>query len=498
MNSNYLQRQPLAGNLIPKPVRVEKGKGPFSLTPKTEIVIPAESPAIGEIGAQLAAILAPLGGTPLKVSVCSGPPPEGSICLNTGSYPQLGAEGYRLEVGPNLVSLSANEPGGLFYGVQTIKQLFSSGPKGGPGLIEGVIIEDFPRFSWRGAMLDVARNFFSVQDVKGFIRYLAAYKFNRLHLHLSNDQGWRIMINSWPNLALHGGSGAVSGGRSGYYSQEEYSEIVAYAQSKQIIVVPEIDLPGHTTAALASYPELNRKGIAPPLYSGTEVGFSSLAPEKDLTYRFVSDVLEELAALTPGPYLHVGGDEALSTTPEEYEIFMSQLQPIVARLGKTMIGWGEIAHTPLQAGTIVQIWRREEIDAKKAAAQGVQVIMSPAYRAYMDMKYNESTKLGLSWAGLIKVEDAYNWDPAEVHALVPQNKILGVEAVLWTETIRTMADLENMVFPRLAGYAEIGWSPRKNRSWEEYRYRLAAHGRSWEKENINFYRCPEVPWGEQV
>src|SRR6185295_5797180 len=199
--------------------------------------------------------------------------------------------------------------------------------------IPGGHVTDRPRFAYRGAMLDVARHFFSVAQVERYIDQLAMYKINTFHLHLADDQGWRIMIHSWPRLATYGGSTAVDGDPGGYYTQEQYRDIVEYARQRFITVIPEIDMPGHVNAALASYAELNCDGIAPPLYTGTDVGFSSLCVSKPITYRFIDDVIRELAALPPGRYLHIGGDEAQATSHADYVTFMNRAQQIVADHG---------------------------------------------------------------------------------------------------------------------------------------------------------------------
>jgi hexosaminidase len=341
-------------------------------------------------------------------------------------------------------------------------------------------------------MLDVARHFFTVADVKQLIDLLALYKMNRLHLHLSDDQGWRLMINSWPRLATYGGQSEVGGGPGGYYSQEEYAEIVAYAAERFIMVVPEIDMPSHTNAALASYAELNCDGIAPPLYVGTNVGFSTLCVDKEITYTFVDDVVAELAALTPGPYIHIGGDEAHSTAPADYIRFVERVRAIVEAHGKQVMGWEEIAQTDLAPGTVVQYWFTGL--AARGVEHGARVVMSPATLAYMDMKYDSSTGLGLDWAATINEQQAYAWEPAALLPGIGEEHILGVEAPLWTETLRTLDDLEYMIFPRLPGYAEIGWSPPTGRDWQEYRLRLASHGPRLQALGVDFYRSALVPW----
>jgi hexosaminidase len=340
-------------------------------------------------------------------------------------------------------------------------------------------------------MLDVARHFFGVQDVKRFIDLIAHYKLNRLHLHLSDDQGWRIEIKSWPKLTEIGGSTQVGGNGGGYYTQEDYKEIVDYARSRFITVVPEIDTPGHTNAALASYPELNPSGKATALYEGIEVGFSSLWINDDITYRFLDDVIRELAALTPTPYIHIGGDEARSTPEGDYKKFIKRVQEIVLAHGKQTVGWSEIGEAELLPGTITQHWVGAAY--QEARKQGAKIILSPANKTYLDMKYEESTPLGLFWAGYVSVKDAYDWEPGSYLDELEETDILGIEAPLWSETVLNLKDIEYMVFPRLLGLAELAWSTR-GQSWEEYRQRLAAHSKFMRALGINFYRAPEVDW----
>jgi hexosaminidase len=482
--------------LIPKPVSVVAQKGTFALGPSARVVVEPRSAELMRIGRYLAGRLS--RGTGFRITVAKAAGAGGNIHLALAKGDgTLGHEGYELTVSRERVDLVAPHPAGLFHGVQTLRQLLppsieSSKPRRGPWRIPTASIRDYPRFAWRGAMLDVARHFFGVKDVKRFIDLLAYYKLNRLHLHLSDDQGWRIAINAWPRLATHGGSTQVGGGRGGYYTQKQYAELAAYAQSRYIVLVPEIDMPGHTNAALSSYPELTCDGVAPPLYTGTEVGFSSLCTSRKVVFAFVSDVVEEIAALTPGPYMHIGGDEASATSPGEYVRFVERIQQIVAAHGTRTVGWEEIAKATLRPTSIVQHWHSEL--AGRAAKQGAKVIMSPATKAYMDMKYNPSTSLGLKWAGYTDVRDAYNWDPANQVAGVSEGDVLGVEAPLWSETITTMADIEFMSFPRLPGYAEVGWSRKAGRTWSEYRRRLALHGPRLAELGVNFYRSPQVPW----
>ena len=311
---------------------------------------------------------------------------------------------------------------------------------------------------------------------------------------------WRIAIDSWPNLATFGGSTEVGGGPGGYYTKSDYREIVRYAAARYMTLVPEIDTPGHTNAALASYADLNCDGQAPPLYTGTEVGFSSLCVNKEITYEFLDDVIRELAAITPGRYVHMGGDEAHSTTDADYLHFMDRLQPLVRDNGKRLMGWEEIAQAPLLPGTLAQHWGTATGSdegtehAREAVAQGVKLVMSPANHAYLDMQYDPNTPLGLHWAGYVEARDAYEWDPAQLVDGVGEGEVAGVESALWSETLEDVDDIEFMAFPRLPGIAEIGWSARDGRDWGEYRRRLAAQGPRWDVEGVDYYRSPQVPW----
>jgi hexosaminidase len=483
--------------LIPKPQRVAVGKGVFTLQPGTRIVVPPSAPGVAQVAADFAAALRRATGYSLPVVRTSGVPPAGSIALGLGGPTRLGKEGYELRISTTHVTLVARAAAGLFYATQTLRQLLpavveSRTVRPGPWALPVGSVRDSPRFAWRGAMLDVARHFLPAVDVEHLIDAMARYKLNRLHLHLSDDQGWRLQIRSRPRLTTHGAKTAVGGRPGGYYTQREYKGLVDYARRRYITVVPEIDMPGHSTAALSSYPGLTCNGKAPTVYTGIGVTPNALCVRKASTYSFLEDVLREVAALTPGQYIHIGGDEAAATSPADYARFIKRAQTLVARHGKRVIGWDEIAAGSLLPTTIVQHWYGE--GAASAARRGAKVIMSPAEHAYLDQKYNPSTRLGLNWAGYISVEGAYRWDPVAVLPGVGARNVLGVEAPLWTETIITRADMDYMFFPRLIGIAEIGWSPRSGRSWSDYRRRLGAQAARLDALGLNFYRSPEVPW----
>jgi hexosaminidase len=469
--------------VIPEPVTVTPGKGAFVARAPTGVSVSPATPETRRIAAALARMLG--------AKVVAGTAP---VSLQLARGARLGGEGYELTVAPSAVKLVGASPAGLFYGVQTLRQLL---PVQGPRRIQSVHIRDRPRFAWRGAMLDVARHFRSVRDVKRFVDLMALYKLNRLHLHLSDDQGWRIAIAGWPRLATHGGSSEVGGGTGGYYTQAQYEDLVRYAAARYITVVPEIDMPGHVHAALSSYPKLACDEKPTPLYTGIDVGFSSLCIGKPVTYDFVSDVIGELARLTPGPWIHIGGDEAMATKAADYIRFVNRVQSIVASSGKRLIGWEEVARARLRPGTIVQHWNTDPAKSElsvRAVRQGAKVIMSPAAHAYLDMKYDASTALGLQWAGHTSVQDAYAWDPARTVPGVGASDVLGVEAPLWGETVQSIRDAEYLAFPRLIGIAEIGWSPARGRSWADYRQRLGAQAPLLDSLRVNYYRAPEIPW----
>jgi hexosaminidase len=486
--------------IIPKPLVAEQTTGYFEFEDEVPILVDPLNQENQKVAEYLADKLKASTGFNVQVLSAADYKGEKSILLSTlDKDEQLEREGYLLSITNSQVKLSANTAEGLFRGIQTIRQLFPPSIENNDGsnsdwIIPAGVVRDKPRYEWRGAMLDVARHFFSVEDVKKYIDALAYYKINKFHMHLTDDQGWRIEIKSWPKLTEIGGSSSVNNENPGFYTQEEFSEIVKYAHDRYIELIPEIDMPGHTNAALASYAGLNCNDQAPPLYTGIKVGFSSLCLDKEITYKFVDDVIREVSALVPGKYFHVGGDEAHATDSSKYVVFIEKVQDIVNKYGKQMIGWEEIAQSKLKTSSMAQLWRNKL--ALKAAEQGCKIILSPSPKIYIDMKYDSTTTLGLYWAGFIEVDKAYNWEPAEYVEGLNPDAIIGVEAPLWAETIKTVGDIEFLAFPRIIGVAELGWSAKDNRNWDEYKKRLGAHALRLEGMNINYYKSPLVDWVE--
>lgn len=481
-------------SLIPTPVSLQPLEGTFQITDQTQFYIGEKAQkATAEFMDRL---LTATGFNLTTKPIPSETPSKGVVIKISDEVEH--EEGYTLKVDANKVVLQASSEAGIYRGLQTLSQLLPPAivvNQVSPveWLIPAVEIEDYPLYEYRAAMLDVARHFFSVEDVKKYIDYIAAYKMNNLHLHLTDDQGWRIEIKSWPELTGIGASTQVGGGEGGFYTQEQYKEIVQYAADRYITVIPEVDMPGHTNAALASYPELNCDDKAPDPYTGIEVGFSTLCIDKDITYEFINDVIKELAAITPGEYIHIGGDESHSTKPDDFISFMEKVQQITKDHGKKAIGWDEISNAQLLDETLVQFWSKEE-NAKAAVAQGNKLIVSKASKAYMDMKYDTLTPIGLKWAGLIPVKTGYDWNPASLVEGVDKDDIFGVEAPLWGETLTSMEDVEYLLFPRILGYAEIGWSQDSLRNWDTYQKRLAKQHHRFKLMDINFYESEDVSW----
>ena len=527
--------------IVPQPVSETAVSGPgFTIGATTPIDVVTTDAASTGVGKYLAGLLAPSTGYSLPVT-STVQTETGALVLNPTGPATLGAEGYTLSSSSSGVVVTADGAQGLFRGVQTLRQLLSAAVESktlqqGPWTVAPVQISDSPRYSYRGVMLDVARRFYPVADVERVIDEAAMYKINILHLHLTDDQGWRIAIGAIPSLTSIGGStqSGFTGGTSWYYTAAQYQQIVAYAQSRFMTVVPEIDGPGHSSAALASVPDLNCNNTAIPAYSGFDVGISleCLSDTQHIANvsSFLNTVISTVAAMTPGPYIHVGGDETPQATTAEYDAYVSAAGAATTAAHKTLIGWHQLGQGTLPAGSLLQFWgdasdratvgtSSEDAtigEVRSGLAQGANFIMSPSDHAYMDMKYDASTPYGLTWEGYVPVEKAYDWDPTTVTAetngsnsVVPANRIEGVEAALWADrayagstSLPTSTSqfpdpsvyTDYMAFPRLPAIAEIGWSPESTHNWTNFSQRLAAQGPRWTAAGIGYYAAPDVPW----
>ncbi|BCW43676.1 beta-N-acetylhexosaminidase [Arthrobacter sp. StoSoilB5] len=506
-------------NLIPLPWHVAATEsGAFTLAPTTRV---AASQAAVPVAEQLAALLR--RGTGFAVPIVEQVS-AGDIALDFVETLDGGPEAYQLTVTSAGVRLIATTAAGLFNAVQTLRQLFppaiessrtgaddSTNRIAGTWVIPAVEIKDAPRFAYRGLMLDVARNFFTVEEVKEQIDVMAQFKLNALHLHLTDDQAWRIEIHAPENnpsgldygkLTEIGGQGAVNHpgvglapGLTGYYTQQDFTDIVAYAATKNVLVVPEIDLPGHVNAALAAIPQLNPDGQAKPMNTTGEVGYSTLDAGLPVTYEFVREVLGQVAAITPGPYLHIGGDEALVTGHDNYVAMVQEFARIAAETGKRVVGWNEYADVELPDGAVVQYWHGDFAPViQQAQDRGSKVIMSPAANTYLDQKYETTSPIGLEWVdgGPFTWSEYYDWNPAQ--GGLEDNRILGVEGPLWTETVRNNQQAYWLMYPRAISLAEVAWSGQDARDLGDFRRRLGALGERLARQGVTFQAAPDVEW----
>ncbi|MBX3313820.1 MAG: beta-N-acetylhexosaminidase [Actinobacteria bacterium] len=484
-------------SLVPTPTSVEPGTGTLVLGSDTVVVAPSGGRADDAIALLRTAVGASSGlDLPVRTErdVADGP----SITFVGPADPDaLGEEGYELSITNDGVEVRAGSHDGFVWAVQTLLQALPAeavGPSGGErsfALPVGVV-RDAPRYPWRGAMLDVARHFFGPDDVEAFVDLLSAYKLNRLHLHLSDDQGWRIEIRAHPELAEVGGASAVGGGPGGSFIQEQYRGIVEYARRRGVTVVPEIDTPGHTNAALHAVPALNGDGSAPEAYRGVRVGFSSLCVTDEFTFEWWDDVVRELAALTPGRWIHLGGDESNATEHEDYRRYVARASRIVVDHGKVPIGWEEIGAADLPDGTIAQHWL-DPAKAVAAAGRGASLVLSPASHTYLDICHVEGGP-GNPWAGTVSARDVYDWDPATLLDGVPDEQVLGVEGPLWTELVEDRATIQERTIPRLPALAEVGWSEQSARCWDEFRARISVHAERWDLLHWAWTRDAGIDW----
>ena len=414
-------------------------------------------------------------------------------------------EGYDLEIKNNRIIIKGTTKEGIYRGWQSLIQIIELAQNSDniDYIPTGNII-DQPEYGYRGTMLDVARHFFNLEEVKRHIDLVSYYKINHLHLHLSDDQGWRIEIKSWPKLTEIGSLTEVGGGKGGFFTQEQYKEIVSYAASKFITIVPEIEIPGHINSALASYAKLNCDGKLRELYTGIGVGFSTLC-NTEYSYQFIDDVVREISSISPGSYFHIGGDESYATKKKDYIEFISRTSEIVKKYNKTVIGWDDIYLGDIPPNTILQFWNYSQNESGNKGLDNIlnglkkqpKVLVSPAALMYLDMKYDSLTKLGLNWAGFIDVKKGYDWSIEKLFPEIPGDKIIGVEAPLWTETTSNSSELEFLTLPRLPGYAEIGWTKTSLRDWSVYKHRLAKHSLIWRSKNINYYPSPLIQLEEE-
>jgi hexosaminidase len=497
-------------NVVPLPVKIKPLPGTFTLDNQTRIV------AVDEESRRIATLLNDflLSNHGFHLKIQTAAPKVGRyISFTQAGGRDLPAEGYRLLVMPAEIRV-VGQPAGLFYGMETLTQLLPLGLTPSV-LLPAVDITDYPRFHYRGVLLDVGRHFFSVTFLKNYLDQMAQYKINKFHWHLTDDQGWRIEIKKYPRLTEIGPQRKdlseeenLDPYARGYYTQEQIKEIVAYAQARFITVIPEIEMPGHSGAALAAYPELGCTPAPSAVSSGATVPNDVFCPKEE-TFSFLQNVLSEVITLFPGPFVHIGGDEVSKDSwkrsadaqavmrreglKDENELetyFVQRMEKFLRSKGRRTIGWDEILEGGLAPNAIVMSWRGEG-GGIAAAKQKHEVIMSPTDYCYFDYNQGDARREPPSIGGFIPLEKVYGYDPIPGELTSDEQKyILGAQANLWTEYISAPQHLEYMTFPRLLALSEVAWSALESKDYANFQQRLPYHLSRLEKQDLN-YRIPE-------
>ena len=503
-------------SIIPRPVKIDVSMGTFTISPQTVILVDKDSRQVGEY---LGGLLRPATGFELKVKKSSQVKnPTNCIILQTiNDKADVGTEGYQLQVFSKKVLISAAEPAGLFYGCQSLRQLLPSQIenkekiKGISWHIPKVKIQDRPRYRWRGMHLDVGRHFFGTEFVKKYIDLLALYKFNRFHWHLTEDQGWRVEIKKYPKLAKISAWRKGKDGKpyGGFYTQEQLCDIVEYAKARFITVVPEIEMPGHTQAVLAAYPELSCTGG--PFEVATEWGIREdvYCAGNDQTFEFLENVLGEVIEIFPSQYVHIGGDECpkdrwkacpkcqarikIEGLKDEHELqsyFIKRISRFLTAKNKKAIGWDEILEGGLAADAAVMSWRGTG-GGIAAAQAGHDVVMCPLSHCYFNYEHPDCPDGPGHDGGGIDLRKVYLYEPTPLELTAKQaTHILGTQGNVWTEYISTNDEVEFMAFPRACAIAEVAWSAKHLRDWDEFSVRLKRNAERLDKLNVNFHRDP--------
>ena len=482
--------------VLPQPASIEARSGTFSVDADTPILVPGGDADARRIGELLSGYLQQVRGLKLAVRAGQGEA-VGPGAITLAIDPKAGGagdEGYELDVSSQGIRIAARAPAGLYYGAVTLWQLLTpDSGQGPPPPVPAVHIVDSPRFAWRGLMLDVSRQFMPPEFVKQLIGWMALHKLNTLHWHLSDDQGWRLEIRKYPRLTEVGAWRTPAGGGpriGGYYTQEQVRDIVRYAAERYVSIVPEIDMPGHAQAAIAAYPWLGSRGDHPAVSADWGV-HAYLLNVDERTFGFVGDVLAEVMELFPGRYIHVGGDEAIKdqwkASPRVQArmrqlgiasedalqgYFMQRLETLLAAHGRKLVGWDEIVDAGLPADATVMSWRGSE-GAVAAARAGHDVIMSPSNALYFDYLQGAGHDEPPGRPTLITLGNVYDFQPlpAELDAAQARH-VIGVQANVWTEHMRTPQRVEHAVFPRIAALAEVAWSPAASHDWQDFLARL--------------------------
>lgn len=502
---------PLSGqqilNIVPIPQKTELTNGVFKITPGTTVSTPE---IFRERAKQLKWYLEPALG--FDLAVVSKPEKNNCIVLKQDkNLANLGNEAYRLEISTDIITLAASHEKGIFWGIQTLRQLLpyqvlrEAPVKGIKWEIPCLRIEDFPRFGWRGLMLDCSRTFISSDQVKKYIDVMSFFKMSVLHMHLTDDQGWRIEIKKYPELtkiaAKFHDSFEEPEEYEGYYSQDDIRELIEYAAQRNIEIVPEIEMPGHTTEVFAAFPNLSCKGDTAkihPWFKGYGIHNEIFCAGNEETFEFLENVIDEVAAMFPSEYFHIGGDEApkmhwkecpkcqkriadegLKDEDELQSWFVRRIEKYINSKGKKLIGWDEIMEGGLSKTATVMFWRGRMGDVpKKVAQQGNNMVMTPTTHCYFDYTYER-----------IPSEKVYSFDP--VPAEIADNNagnVLGVQANFWSHIDRTPPRIDRQLFPRLVALSEIAWTNNDRKNWDDFKVRLQEKLKSLELLGIYYFK----------
>lgn len=521
--------------VVPLPQEVTLTNGnPFVLSPSTKIFYPEGNDKMKKNAEFLASYIKEITG--YELATATGQPGKGISLVIDQSIQN--PEGYQLTVSDNGIRIAGSTDAGVFYGIQTLRKSIPATAQGMNVELPAATINDYPRFAYRGMMLDVSRHFFPVDSVKTYLDILALHNQNTFHWHLSDDQGWRIEIKKYPELAEIGGQLPNNGRKGGYYTQEEFKDLVNYAKERFITIIPEVDIPGHTAAVFAAYPDFKNAVKFKTKVNIPGQAFNALDVDDPKAMQFTEDVIAELAALAPGNYIHIGGDEAIGLPHDKFVRFINKTREIVLKNGKKMVGWQETARADISEGDVIQHWiylkQKSEDSSKKkdnipaeykeimalfaefmkeapkdpglGISKKAKVILSPSGYVYLDHKYLEPSadstqnaeqeRLGMAAYEKQTIQEMYDWDPMTFNPTVenPQKDVAGIEAAIWCETITNFRDLQFLLMPRLAGVAEKGWSKVENTHWDEYKVRLGAQAPLWEKADWNYFKSSLVDW----
>ena len=539
-------------DIIPLPTKYEISAGSFSITSETKIYIDQNNPEVTRIAEMLSQRFKKAAGFAIVISKIPGKDiPKNSIYFKlSGGDSSLGSEGYLLSAKNNNLVITASEPAGLFYGMQTILQLLpaeiesESVLKNVTWKIPSIEIADKPRFQWRGMHLDVGRHFMPVEFIKKYIDGLAMHKLNVFHWHLTEDQGWRIEIKRYPLLTSVGGfrngtiighppgSGNDSIRYGGFYTQEQIKEIVKYAQERFITIIPEIEMPGHSSAAIAAYPQLScfpdesTKIPDNSPWAGPREGkqvqqswgvFEDVYCPSEYTFKFLENVLDEVMELFPSKYIHIGGDECPKEAWKRSEFcqklikdknlkdenglqsyFIQRIEKYLNSKGRKTIGWDEILEGGLAPNATVMSWRGED-GGIAAAKMGHNVIMTPIQSLYFWTYQGDPKTEPLAAEGYIALKKVYQYEPVP-KALSPEDAkyVLGAQGCAWTEYMESPKKVEYMVFPRISALAELAWSPKKDRNWESFSMRMGKQFKRYDYLGINYAKTPlDINIGEK-